>query len=457
MKLDDLLIESNRSVKQVLAIIEKNHQGGVIVVDDDNCLKGTITDGDIRRLVLNGQIHDSMSAGEVANTSCEFVDEGSALDTVLKKLDTKVKILPVVDQFMHVVDVVTRTRFPPIAEKPFVVCGRAPARVSFAGGGTDLTRNFAGRRGAVLTAAISLFARAELVLNGTEEIRVISDDLNESHTFSSFDEIAQYRGPLQLLVAAISVMKPSFGFTLRVSCDFPVGSGLGGSSAVVAVVLGCLNRCRLDQLSQSDIASLAFRVERIEVGIPGGWQDQYASIYGGVNTIDFSSETTIVQKTMLSSRVIAELEDRLILVSVGGRHDSGKIHQEAADDGNTSIATDEFVREAGDLFKKFTANLLGENLKMIGALLDQGWKLKKASNPLVTSPEIDRIYDQLINHGADGGRLLGAGKAGYFLTHVPRSRQSNLLNFLKASGLGFYRFNLANEGLSTWTITSDEY
>ena len=138
-------------------------------------------------------------------------------------------------------------------------------------------------------------------------------------------------GELALIKSVIRLIKPPYGFDLDVSADFPVGSGLGGSAVVSSAIIGCFNEFRSDQWDRHEIAEMAFQAERLMLNIPGGWQDQYATVFGGFNHMEFSSDQNTIVPLRLEPTVIAELEESLVLCYTGHNHDSGAVHRDQKD------------------------------------------------------------------------------------------------------------------------------
>ena len=107
-----------------------------------------------------------------------------------------------------------------------------------------------------------------------------------------------------------------------------MSSGLGGSAAVSASILGCFNQFKTDKWTRHELSELAFQAERLYLGIAGGWQDQYATIFGGLNFIEFESKQNIIHPLRIDKEIINELEESLILCDTGKGHDSGEIHED---------------------------------------------------------------------------------------------------------------------------------
>ena len=146
------------------------------------------------------------------------------------------------------------------------------------------------------------------------------------YTANNFEEALIKKGPFGLIQSLLHVVQPKYGFELSLNSDFPLGSGLGGSATISAVVLGCFNMLRKDKWNQHELAEIAFQAERLHLGIAGGWQDQYAAVFGGFNFIEFQQEENIVSPIRLQSEIVSELEESLVLCDTGIDHHSGNIH-----------------------------------------------------------------------------------------------------------------------------------
>ena len=191
-----------------------------------------------------------------------------------------------------------------------------------------------------------------------------------------------------------------------------------------------LNELRNDKWSQYELAEIAFQAERLHLGIAGGWQDQYATVFGGFNFIEFQNEENIVNPIRVHHDVVKELEESLILCDTGINHNSGKIHenQKAA---MKATSVNDLVRENVKLTHTIRKYLLRGNLPMLGECLDNAWNIKRNLSSMISSNHIDEIYNGAKKHGALGGKLLGAGGGGYFLFYVPPFEKHHLLDYLE--------------------------
>src|SRR5690606_37729606 len=198
--------------------------------------------------------------------------------------------------------------------------------MSFGGGGSDLTYYFVDNPAAVLSCTVGLYAHATLIPRADTQIRIFSEDLGTEEHYESLDELlaGEHKG---LLATIVSVIKPGFGLDLYMRSDFPVGSGLGGSSAVTTAVIAAFNELRQDRWNTYEVAELAFQAERLCFGIAGGWQDQYASAFGGFNLIEFENQRNLVHPIRLEDSIRNELESCLVLCDTGISHDSGRLHE----------------------------------------------------------------------------------------------------------------------------------
>jgi D-glycero-alpha-D-manno-heptose-7-phosphate kinase len=181
-------------------------------------------------------------------------------------------------------------------------------------------------------------------------------------------------------------------------------SGLGGSATIAAVILGCFNQFRSDPWDQYEMVELAFQAERLELGIAGGWQDQYASIFGGFNFLEFKKDQNIVHPLRIQKEVLLQLEESLLLCDTKIIHESGDIHndqKEKMQDNDIS----ELVKSNVELCYEMRNQLLRGVLNDFGNSLNKAWKAKRKFSAKISSPQLDEIYENAIKNGAIGGKL----------------------------------------------------
>jgi D-glycero-alpha-D-manno-heptose-7-phosphate kinase len=225
---------------------------------------------------------------------------------------------------------------------------------------------------------------------------------------------------------------------------------LGGSATLSAAVLGCFNGTRQDKWSQHELAEIAFQAERLHLGIAGGWQDQYAAVFGGFNFIEFSPEENIVSPIRLQPDIALELEESLVLCDTGIDHHSGNIHNDQKQVmGSESVR--KMVNENVELTYSTRKYLLRGDLVNFGECLDTAWRLKRNFSSMITNDHIDAVYEGALENGALGGKLLGAGGGGFFIFYVPPFKKNALIAYLKSKNLTIQPFRFEPDGLKTWT------
>ena len=278
-----------------------------------------------------------------------------------------------------------------------------------------------------------------------------SFDLKDSIEFSNFNELLNYKGKFGLIQSVIKAIKPSFGFELFISSDFPMNSGLGGSAVVTSSILGCFNQLRNDKWDQYEIAEIAFQSERLHLGVAGGWQDQYATVFGGLNFMEFNSDQNIIHPIRLNSKILLELEESLLLCYTGITHDSGNIHDDQKVQTRSS-SVKERIESNVQLTFEMRNYLLKGKLFEFGKALNKAWELKKSFSSKISSPILDDVYEGAIKNGAIGGKLLGAGGGGYFLFYVQPFDKLKLMSWLELKNLKYTPFVFEENGLQSWTV-----
>jgi D-glycero-alpha-D-manno-heptose-7-phosphate kinase len=261
-----------------------------------------------------------------------------------------------------------------------------------------------------------------------------------------------HRGIYNRIVKNFSDKPLSFELTTRV--DAPPGSGLGTSSTLVVAILGAFKEWLNLPLGEYDLAHLAFEIERIDLNMAGGKQDQYAATFGGVNFMEFSREDkVIVNPLRIRDKYLDELAHNLILYHTETSRLSSEI---IARQTKNVMAGNERSMEAMYKLKEQAVRmkeaLLKGELDAIGEILDFGWKFKKNLAEGVSNDLIDTIYETAMQNGATGGKVSGAGGGGFMFFYCPGSNRSALIESLKKFGGQTKRYEFTAKGLTTWTI-----
>lgn len=452
MNLSNFQILNTLKVKEALLKIEKNTKGYVCTVDNHNTVTGVLTDGDIRRLLIKGGSLDE-TIKSITNLDFTWCKISASREEVLKQLDNIIKFLPVLDENKKLIKIFTKDELPINEEETVVIRSKSPVRISFGGGGSDTTNYFQHNTGATLNSAISIFAHTILKRRKDKKIILHSLDLNESVISNNFEEFLSKKNNFGLIQSVLKLINPKFGFELVIYSDFKMKSGLGGSSAVVASILGCFNELRLDQWTLHELAELAFQAERLYFNVAGGWQDQYATVFGGLNFIEFNKSRNTIHPLRLSSNIRAEFEECLLLCNTKLTHESGEIHidQKKQMENTNNI---EKVKLNVDLAYKMRNCLLRGELYNFGKLMNESWEIKKSLSSKISSKYLDNIYTTAIKNGALGGKLLGAGGGGCFLFFIDPFKRKHIVNCLKNLNLEILPLIFENDGLSSWRIRS---
>ena len=447
--LDKCIVDEHASVREALKQVDENHYGFVFSQNMNGQITGLATDGDIRRGLINGITLDD-SILSCANPDFLWASIDSPREQLIKQLDSHIQFIPVFDNDRKLQYIVSKDFIPLSDEQDVYIRSRAPVRVSFGGGGSDLTHYFKATTGAVINAAISLYSHCVMRVRSDSKIIITSQDLEATLTAENLDDALAQEGPFGLILSILHVVQPKFGFELSLNSDFPVGSGLGGSATLSAVVLGCFNKVRKDQWNQYELAEIAFQAERLRLGIAGGWQDQYASVFGGFNFIEFHAKENIVNQIRVHPDVVLELEESLVLCDTGVGHHSGNIHKDQKET-MSSVAVKEMVNANVKLTYTIRNHLFRGNLEKFGECLDAGWQLKRNFSKMISNEHIDAIYNGALENGALGGKLLGAGGGGYFIFYVRPFEKFRLLDYLKSKNLAVQNFRFEQDGLKTWS------
>lgn len=331
---------------------------------------------------------------------------------------------------------------------------KAPLRISLAGGGTDVPPFPQLEGGCVLSTTINRYAYGTLRPRSDGNIHVRSLDFGVSVTYDQQDKLT-YDGKLDLVKAAIRklVATEHRGFELLLHSDAPPGSGLGASSAMMVALVGLLKEFGHLPLTDYEIADLACVIEREDLGIQGGLQDQYAAAFGGFNYIEFLPDRVVVNPLKVSLDVINELQYNLLLTYTGTMHMSGHIIQDQVDRYERREAkTMQALRELKALTIEMKNALLRRELDNFGDLLHQEWQYKKMLSTKISNTQLDQLYEIAREHGALGGKITGAGGGGYMLLYCPVDRKHSVAEKLKELGCTIVDVSLEPMGLQTWRM-----
>ncbi len=347
-----------------------------------------------------------------------------------------------------------------------LIRSRAPVRIDFAGGWTDVARFTEESKGLVANAAINIYAYATIACQNQQQsppessklqrvlgkrIRIYSVDFD---TFIEAEDIRklEYDGNIDLVKAAIRKMSiDDGGFDLITQSTAPPGSGLGTSAAMGVALIGVLGALKEATLLSYEYAELASSIEKHELGILGGKQDHYASAVGGISFMEFIGEEVKTSRLRIAPDVRYELEKNLVLCYTGKSRLSGNIHQNVTDAyKNGNKETRSALRNLKSIAESVKDELMQGKLTDFGELLNENWENQKALHPSVTNEQIDDLFRIALSHGAIGGKACGAGGGGCLLFYCKPDQEHRVRRELEEAGVTIIDFNFDFDGLQMW-------
>ncbi len=339
-----------------------------------------------------------------------------------------------------------------------IIRSKAPLRLGLAGGGTDVAPFSDLYGGAILNATISMYAMA--TIRPRKDGKIILNTLDRQQVLE-FDETDQLPldGHLDLIKGIYNRIVRDYthkplSFELSTYVDAPPGSGLGSSSTLVVAILGAFAEWLNIPLGEYDLAHLAFEIERVDLNMSGGKQDQYAATFGGVNFMEFFKEDkVIVNPLRIREKYLDELAHNLILYHTATSRLSSTIIEEQR---KNVMAGDKRSLEAMHKLKEQSVMMkeamLKGDLDRIGEILDFGWQYKKKMAEGISNPILDEIYTTAMKNGALGGKVSGAGGGGFMFFYCPGNTRSQVIEALRQFGGDAKRYEFTGKGLRTWTI-----
>jgi len=339
-----------------------------------------------------------------------------------------------------------------------LIRSKAPLRLGLAGGGTDVAPYSDIYGGAILNATISLYAYATIQPRTDGKIIIKSIDKKEEYSCKSSAKF-KIDGILDLHKSAYNSIvknfsKKALSFELSTFVDAPAGSGLGTSSTLMVAILGAFAEWLKLPLGEYDIAHLAYEIERIDLGMAGGKQDQYSATFGGVNFMEFrKNDRVIVNPLRIKERYLAELANNLVLYYTGTSRLSSVIienqQKNVRGKNKKSLTAMHKLKEQAVMMKEC---LLEGNIDEIGKILDFGWKYKKQMASGISNKLIDDLYNTAMKNGATGGKISGAGGGGFIFFYCPGITRYKVIDALMKFGGQAKRYEFTFSGLTTWTI-----
>lgn len=335
---------------------------------------------------------------------------------------------------------------------------KAPLRIGLAGGGTDVSPYSDQYGGAILNATISLSAHASIEPIESNEIIIESLDQKQTQQFDWTKELP-IDGTLDLLKGVYNRIQkdytiPAPGFRLSTFVDAPAGSGLGTSSTLVVAIIGAFTEMLKLPLGDYDIAHYAYEIERTDLKLAGGKQDQYAATFGGVNFMEFyEDDKVIVNPLRIRPEYLHELQNNLVLYFTSTSRESATIIKEQQKNVNEKNEKSiEAMHQLKEQAKRMKEALLRGRLHEIGEILDFGFQQKRLMAHNISNKGIDEIYNAAIQAGATGGKISGAGGGGFMTFYCPKNTRYKVIETLESFGGYCKNYQFTKHGLTTWTV-----
>lgn len=335
-----------------------------------------------------------------------------------------------------------------------IIRARAPLRISFGGGGTDVSPYVDACGGHVLNTTIDRYAYATIVPNDGQTITLRSLDYGDEVSYHVDDDVPPFDYQMDLakgVLRRLGVDRQRRGFELFTHTDCPPGSGLGASSTMVVALIGAFDRWLRLGLTRYEVARLAYEIERHDLGIKGGRQDQYAAAFGGFNFMEFDGEDVLVNPLRVPPEWVSELEYGLVLAYTGkSRYSSDIIQDQIANFEQQREDPVQAMHRTKAVASEMKRVLLRGDFRGFGLLLHEAWMVKKQMSDKISTPHIDALYDAARAAGALGGKISGAGGGGFMFFFAEFDRRHHVVEALTRHSAEVVHFGFTDTGIHTW-------
>jgi D-glycero-alpha-D-manno-heptose-7-phosphate kinase len=337
------------------------------------------------------------------------------------------------------------------------VRARAPLRLGFAGGGTDVSPFCDLYGGLVMNATINLYAVAHLEPCPDGSVHFYAADVNETYeglaegAIEAQGSALLHKGVYNRMVKDFTAGRP-IPVRVRTTVDVPAGSGLGSSSTLMVALIEAFRAYLGLPLGEYDVARLAFEIERQDLGLSGGRQDQYAAAFGGFNFMEFSAgDRVIINPLRIKSSTLCELESSILLCYSGKSRVSAEIIDRQARNiaSNVQSSVEGMMALRQEAIDMKEAILKGD-VRGIGAALHRGWTAKRATASGISTSQIDLLIENAIAAGAYAGKVSGAGGGGFLLFLADPQRRHEVAQALVDRGGVIVPCNFTHQGVESW-------
>jgi len=315
----------------------------------------------------------------------------------------------------------------------FMIATRAPTRISFSScGDTDYYIDLIGT-GNAFSGTIDLYAHSEIVRMVDSGIVLQAGNSPALH-LDSTDQISFDGSNKEDELNLMKAVAKHYGNTriaVRTYSKVPVGSGLGGSASHAVSLIRAFEELNDSKKTNEDVAKLAYHLERKVLEVKGGYQDQYAAAFRGINYMEFRKDDVTVTPLSISEGLLQELERELLLVYIPRQVAGTEIHTQQKAKSQESV---ELLLEKRENVKAIRSVFERRDFREFGELMHKDWEIKKQLAGGISNPRVDQVYDAALKSGALGGRFIGAGGGGCAIFYTDGKRQ-NVLNVLQELGV----------------------
>ncbi len=330
---------------------------------------------------------------------------------------------------------------------------RAPLRIGMAGGGTDVDPYASEKGGVVFNSTITKYAYCTITPNNTNKIHIESTGYGKMEAPLDGGPLP-LDGNMDIVKAVTNHFEIKDGCRMLLQSDAPPGSGLGGSSTVIVAAIAAVSEWIGEKMTSSEMAHLAYKLEREDIGLKGGKQDQYAAVFGGFNLMKFRADGVDVNKIKIREKTLNELQYRSVLCYTGDTRESANIIDSQVKSfkrGDNELALD----RSKEIALEMAATLEKDDIDETGRLLDLGWQYKKQFSEKITNPKIEELYNAAMSSGAIGGKVSGAGGGGFMFFICDYDKKFVVSEELMKHGAKVTDFMFEHDGVLSWRIENE--
>ena len=330
---------------------------------------------------------------------------------------------------------------------------RAPLRIGIAGGGTDVEPYASMKGGAVFNTTINRYAYCTITPTNDHSMSIHSTDYGKFEAPLDGGPLA-LDGNMDLIKAVTNYFTLPDGFKMFLQSEAPPGSGLGGSSTVIVSIIAAICEWQGIKLTSMEMARLAYKLEREDIGLKGGKQDQFAAVFGGFNLMKFNKHGVNVNRVKIDDDTKNELQYSSLLCYTGNPRESAKIIESQVEKFNKG-QNEEALDKSVEIALSMTAALERGDIVTAGELLDESWIYKKQFSSKISNPQIDALYEAAKDEGAIGGKVSGAGGGGFMYFICKYDRKYSVAKRLQSMGARVTDFMFEPEGVITWRYPNE--